>query len=191
MIWGRRRGCTEPGRVRWQLLCVVASRLRLLVAKPGASGFSLILQRRFSRQMTSLPREFCCTNRWWRAVSSLGTPWPAHWETYLSPEVCAKRLSMSSALGPPANPRKEMDPQNILGYGIEMREFVLFSLSCENWFYICGLCHIWCYELTARLDPSFGYKQKQTAFVPRFGFLLSWVPKEAGDQKKTGFFSDS
>lgn len=72
---------------------------------------------------------------------------------------------MSSALGPPANPRKEMDPQNILGYGIEMREFVLFSLSCENWFYIRGLCHICCYELTARLDPSFGYKQKQTAVL--------------------------
>ena len=53
-------------------------------------------------------------------------------------------LSGIICLGQPANPGKELTPQNILGYGVEMRAHTLFSLSLENWFYaarLCPTCH--------------------------------------------------
>ena len=55
-----------------------------------------------------------------------------------------QRASSTLCLGQPANPGKELTPQNILGYGVEMRAHTLFSLSLENWFYaarLCPTCH--------------------------------------------------
>ena len=89
---GRRHGHTEPGRAVWLLLWGWLKKAWDCCLLTGDSDFSLVLQRRFSKQMTSSPREFCCTNRWWRAVSPSGTQWPALWETCLCPEVCAESL---------------------------------------------------------------------------------------------------
>lgn len=67
--------------------------------------------------------------------------------------------------GHPANPREEMDPQNILGCGVEMRGLALFSLPFGGWFYVASLCHVCHHELTGRLDPSSGYPREQMAIL--------------------------
>lgn len=62
--------------------------------------------------------------------------------------MCREHLPLL-VRGQPANPRKELTPQNILGYGIEMRAHTLFSVSLENWFYVASLCPMCRHGLTA------------------------------------------
>lgn len=71
--------------------------------------------------------------------------------------------------GHPANSGEEMDLQNILCYGVEIRGLALCSLSRKGWIYVAGLCHMCHHDLTGRRDPSSGYPQEQMAIL-RPGF---------------------
>lgn len=84
-------------------------------------------------------------------------------------EVCAESI-FHSLSGQPADPGEELTPQNILGYGVEMRAHTLFSLSLE-WLYVASLCPMCHHGLTAG---------QQLAFVNRsvwlFWYQIQIVP---------------
>ena len=96
-------------------------------------------------------------------MSPLGAPRSALWKTHLSPEVRAESPAPPPALRLPADPRKAVDLQNLLAYGVEERERALFSVSCG--FNVASLCPVRQHALTARLHPSFGCEQKQAAML--------------------------